>query len=181
MQITAKDLGEAVDLYRDDLPSPQLFPAEFRRWKAWAEASKQDVANSCASLQLCQWQRANVSVHLRCTMGETRPFSLALMHVSNDIPTDLDEVVFLFARLHPRLMELSNLILQWLPVKCRQATKWACLPVASNWWNFEWFTAHDYAFTLVGVCSVVIASQRVPLVPRRSLIGFKFTESQKLV
>ena len=139
MQVTAKDLDEALNLYRDDLPSPQLFPAEFRRWKARTEASKQDVANSCASalkscdsdefpniflllkiaatlpVTTCECERSfstmkRLNNYMRCTMGESRLSSLALMHIKYDMPIDLDEVVEVFACLHPRLMELSNLI-----------------------------------------------------------------------
>jgi len=32
-QITAQQQTDLVDLYKDDLPSPQLFYAEFERWK----------------------------------------------------------------------------------------------------------------------------------------------------
>ena len=32
-QITAQQLTDLGDLYKDDLPSPQLFFAEFERWK----------------------------------------------------------------------------------------------------------------------------------------------------
>ena len=32
-QITAPQLTDLGDLYKDDLPSPQLFFAEFERWK----------------------------------------------------------------------------------------------------------------------------------------------------
>ena len=49
---------------------------------------------------------------MRCTMRESRLSSLALMHIKYDMPIDLDEVVEVFACLHPRLMELSILIFQ---------------------------------------------------------------------
>lgn len=43
-------------------------------------------------------------------MGQTSLSSLALMNVKYDMKIDLEEVVDMFARLHPRLMELTNLI-----------------------------------------------------------------------
>lgn len=49
MQVTEQNLRDVLDLYQDDLPSPQLFPAEFRRWKARIQSSNGVVANSCAS------------------------------------------------------------------------------------------------------------------------------------
>ena len=48
--------------------------------------------------------------YMRCTMGESRLSSLALMHIKYDMPVDLDEIVNLFQGLHPRMMELSRLL-----------------------------------------------------------------------
>ena len=46
-QITAQ-LTDLVDLYKDDLPSPQLFFAEFERWKMKVQA-RIITADSCPS------------------------------------------------------------------------------------------------------------------------------------
>ena len=52
-QITAQQLTDLVDLYKDDLPSPQLFFAEFERWKMKVQA-RIITADSCAaSLKAC--------------------------------------------------------------------------------------------------------------------------------
>lgn len=40
--------------------------------------------------------------YLRGTMGEGRLNGLAIMHAHRDIPLDLDEIIDLFASLHPR-------------------------------------------------------------------------------
>ena len=57
---------------------------------------------------------------MRCTMSENRLASLALMH---DMQIDLGEVVELFSTMHPRIVELSNLLrhlmLLWLLVVIR--------------------------------------------------------------
>ncbi|KAK3735537.1 hypothetical protein QZH41_005014 [Actinostola sp. cb2023] len=38
MQVTEQELRDVLELYQDDLPSPQLFPAEFRRWKVRSQS-----------------------------------------------------------------------------------------------------------------------------------------------
>ena len=47
---------------------------------------------------------------MRCTMGESKLSSLALMHIKYDIPVDLDDMVNLLQGLHPRLIQLSSLL-----------------------------------------------------------------------
>ena len=52
-QITAQQLTDLLDLYKDDLPLPQPFFAEFERWKMKVQA-KIITADSCAaSLKAC--------------------------------------------------------------------------------------------------------------------------------
>ena len=52
-QITAQQFTDLIDLYEDDLPSPQLFFAEFERWKMKVQA-RIITADSCsASLKAC--------------------------------------------------------------------------------------------------------------------------------
>ena len=47
--------------------------------------------------------------YMRCTMGESRLSSLAIMHIKYDMPIDLDEVVNLFEGLHAWMMQLQSL------------------------------------------------------------------------
>ena len=47
---------------------------------------------------------------MRCTMGESRLSSLAIIHIKYDMPIDLDEVGNLFEGLHPRMMQLQSLL-----------------------------------------------------------------------
>ena len=42
--------------------------------------------------------------YMRCTVGESRLSSLALMHIKYDMPVDLDEIVNLFQGLHSKMM-----------------------------------------------------------------------------
>lgn len=43
-------------------------------------------------------------------MGQNRMTSLALIHIHYDQALDVDEVVDIYARLHPRRLELDSLI-----------------------------------------------------------------------
>lgn len=52
-QITAQQLNDLVDLYKDDLPSPQLFFAEFQRWKIKVQAGIITADSCAASLRAC--------------------------------------------------------------------------------------------------------------------------------
>ena len=52
-QITAHKLTNSVDLYKDDLPSPQLFFVEFQRWKIKVQAGIIKADSCAASLKAC--------------------------------------------------------------------------------------------------------------------------------
>ena len=43
-------------------------------------------------------------------MGEERFNGLAIMHAHRDILSDLDEIIDLFAFLHPRRMRMANIL-----------------------------------------------------------------------
>ena len=47
-QTKSQELQGVVDMYRDDLPSPQLFPAEFQRWRI-KYAEEEELPGSCAT------------------------------------------------------------------------------------------------------------------------------------
>jgi len=52
-QTKSQELQGVVDMYRDDLSSPQLFPTEFRRWRI-KYAVEEELPGSCATaLKLC--------------------------------------------------------------------------------------------------------------------------------
>ena len=48
--------------------------------------------------------------YMRCTMGESRLSSLALMHIKYDMPVNLEEIVNLFEGLHPKMMQFASLL-----------------------------------------------------------------------
>ena len=136
--VTAQQLTGLVDLYKDDLPSPQLFSSEFQRWKIMVQNGR-IAADSCASslkacdpddfpnlyvllkiaatlpVTTCECERSistmrRLNNYMRCTMGESRLSSLALMHIKYDMPVNLEEIVNLFEGLHPRMMQFASLL-----------------------------------------------------------------------
>ena len=44
-------------------------------------------------------------------MGKKRLSNLALLHIHYDAPVDLDKVVDIYAKLHPRRLELNSVSL----------------------------------------------------------------------
>ena len=134
------DIAEAVEMYKDDLPSPELIDQELRRWKfKWEGKSPQAQPSSCAQVirecdvqlfpnisQLlklactlpvtsCECERSastlrRLSTFMRASMGEERLSALAMIHTHYDMAIDLEEVVNIFANLHPRKLELKTLL-----------------------------------------------------------------------
>ena len=125
-QLNVQQLTDLVDLYQDDLPSPQLFSSKFQRWKIMVQDGR-IVADSCASplkacdpddfpnlymllkiaatlpVTTCECERSISTMrrsnnYMRCTMGESRLSALALMHIKYDMPVNLDEIMSQFVR-----------------------------------------------------------------------------------
>ena len=137
--MTFHDISEAVELYHDDLPSPELFDQEFNRWRdIYAHKGVDQRPKTCASalkgcdsnlypnlsvllriastpVTSCKCER-NASVvrrlhnFMRAGMTESRLTSLALMHIHYQHHVDLDTVVQMFAELHPRRLQLTSIV-----------------------------------------------------------------------
>ena len=136
------DLTEVVQLYTDDLPSPELFQQELQRWKTrYLSKSNSELPSTCAKalaecdeelfpnlyvllviactlpVTSCECER-NASVlrrlnnFMRASMNESRLTSLALMHIHYDKVIDLDRVVDLFSQAHPRRVQLSSVLFE---------------------------------------------------------------------
>ena len=134
------DISEAVELYHNDLPSPELFDQEFSRWrdiyvhkavdqrpKTCASALKECDSNLYPNLSVllriactlpvtsCECER-NASVvrrlrnFMRAGMTESRLTSLALMHIHYQHHVDLDTVVQMFSELHPRRLQFASIV-----------------------------------------------------------------------
>ena len=136
------DISETVQLYHDDLPSPELFDQEFSRWKdIYMHKAARHRPTTCAmalkecdntlfpNLSVLLWIVCTLPVtstecdrnagvlrrlrnFMRAGMTENRLTSLALMHIHYQHPVDLDTVVQLFAELHPRRLQLTSVVFE---------------------------------------------------------------------
>ncbi|CAM4713081.1 unnamed protein product [Leuciscus chuanchicus] len=134
------DISEVVQLYQDDLPSPELIDQELKCWTLkWqnkpseqrptscAEAIKQCDALICPNIfkllkiactlpvTSCECERSastlrRLNTFMRSSMGEDRLSSLALIHTHYDMAVNLDEAVNIFSKLHPRRLELTSVL-----------------------------------------------------------------------
>ena len=134
------DITKAVDMYKDDLPTPELIDQEVRRWKLkWEGKPTQDQPSSCAKaikecdaqqfpnisqlLKLactlpvtsCECERSASTLRrlnnfMRASMGKERLSALAMIHTHYDMVIDTEEAVNIFARLHARKLELKTLL-----------------------------------------------------------------------
>ena len=134
------DFADLIELYNDDLPSPELFSSELALWKhTFTSNPDGDVPSTCsAAMQMCdELIFPNVFVLLKiaciipvtscecernastvsclhnymcCKMTEERFTSLALMHIHYNHKIDLNEVVDLFHAMHSRRLCMSNIL-----------------------------------------------------------------------
>ena len=61
----------------------------------------------------CDWSISSLwhlKNYLRSTTRQTRFNGLALIHAHHDIPLDLDQIVDLFASVHPRQTRMANIL-----------------------------------------------------------------------
>ncbi|KAL0162330.1 hypothetical protein M9458_041726 [Cirrhinus mrigala] len=135
------DVSEAVQLYQNDLPSPELIDQELKRWKLrWRNKSSEERPTSCAAaIKECdvliypnvfkllkiactlpvtsyECERSNstlrrLNTFMRSSMGEDRLSSLALIHTHYDMAVNLDEAVNIFSKLFPRRLELTSVLI----------------------------------------------------------------------
>ena len=136
------DMTEVVQLYRNDMPSPELFTQEHTRWKirylakaaserpsscarALADYDKDLYPNTYTLLQIactlpvtsCECERNASTLRrlrnfMRAGMSENRLTSLALMHIHYDHEVNLDTVLDLFAELQPRRLQLRSVLFE---------------------------------------------------------------------
>lgn len=133
-------LAAAVNKYEADLPSPELFQMELKRWKnryitmpprqrptspatAIKDCDKAMFPNISVLLQIactipvtsCECERSasvlrRLNNYMRASMGKGRLSDLALLHIHYNTLIDMDKVVDCFAQLHPRRLELDSLL-----------------------------------------------------------------------
>ena len=134
------NIQEAVEMYSGDLPSPELVDMEITRWKvmfqllppedrpdtlgkAMKECDQQRFPNLHVLLRIActlpvtsrECERSASALrrlmnYMRLSMGAERQANLALIHIHYEQKIDLDEVVDIFAKLHPRRLQLQSII-----------------------------------------------------------------------
>lgn len=131
-------ISSAIELYKDDLPSPELIDQELLRWKFKWEG-KSELPESCAQaikecdpvlfpnvFQLlkiactllvtsCECERTastirRLNTFMRASMEESRLSGLAMIHTHYDMTIDTEEIVDIFAQVHPRKLSLRTLL-----------------------------------------------------------------------
>lgn len=133
-------LEEAVKKYEADLPSPELFPMELKRWKnrylkisqnlrptspatAIKDCDQSTFPNISVLLKIactipvtsCECERSasvlrRLNNYMRASMGKNRLSHLALLHIHYNEAVDLDKVVDCYAQLHPRRLEFDSIL-----------------------------------------------------------------------
>ena len=131
---------ELVETYRGDLPAPALVSEEMERWRdMFDNVPLESIPESPAAaikvcdailfpniftlLKLactlnvtsCECERSASVVrrlhhYTRATMGMERLSSLALIHIHYGFNHNLDNIISRFSQLHPRNMELENIL-----------------------------------------------------------------------
>ena len=134
------NLNAAVNTYTDDLPSPELFEMELTRLRSLYLATEPQLRpaspavafrhcdaalfpNISILLQiactirvtLCECEQSastlrRLNNYMRASMGKDRLSHLALLRIHYTTPVDLDTVVDCYARLHPRRLQLENIL-----------------------------------------------------------------------
>ena len=122
-------------------PLLSYFPLNFRGGKSWTADSCASSLKACdpddfpnlymllkiaATLPVttCECERAistmrRLNNYMRCTMGESRLSSLALMHIKYDMPVNLQEIVNLFRRPTPEYDAVCQLVV-WIDLRTWQ-------------------------------------------------------------
>lgn len=137
--IPTSSLSDLLQQYSDDLPNPSSLETEIHLWKCkWSSfskslpdtpadalvfASQSMFPNIHRLLRLactlpvtsCECERSisvlrRLKTYLRSSMGQERLSGLALMHIHYGMELDLEEIVNIFARKHPRRMVLSDIL-----------------------------------------------------------------------
>ena len=137
--ITVSSVGDLLEYYGEDLPSSSSLETELHLWKCKWSLSSQQLPNTPAdALQLasynmfpnihkifrlvctipvtsCECERSvsvlrRLKTYLRSSMGQERLSGLALMHVHYGMELNLEEIIDIFARKHPRRIMLADIL-----------------------------------------------------------------------
>ena len=79
-------------------------------WSDLAHARKTGHGWTGTETAAAKESRGHFTGHRRASMGEERRSALAVIHTHYDMAIDLEEVIDIFANLHPRKLELKTLL-----------------------------------------------------------------------
>ena len=129
-----------MEKYAEDLPSPEIFPAELKRWrrKFMEQPAEKRASSPAAAIKVCDADRfPNVSVLLQIaftlpvtsceckqcasalrqlhnymgvTMEKEHLSGLALIHIHYDKSIDINIAIDKFSKLHPCRLERTSLL-----------------------------------------------------------------------
>ena len=131
--------SQFLNKYKDDLPQPRLLPTELEMWFEKCRLSKDSLPSNLGDVlkfadkatfpniltgflifatipvTTCTCERSvstlrRLKTYLRNSMSESRLSALAMLNVHREIPLDIDEVIDLFAKKHPRRIILRDVI-----------------------------------------------------------------------
>ncbi|KAG1681465.1 repressor of the inhibitor of the protein kinase [Nymphon striatum] len=135
--VSFDDLKASAVLYKNDLPSPEVLEDEFLGWQLkFNNVPSEHIPNNCAdALKHCnEVQFPNIFLvlkiacvipvtscicersisvmrrlnnYMRCSMGQDRLNSLALMHIHYDKEILIDDVIDMFCRKQPRRLQFQ--------------------------------------------------------------------------
>lgn len=139
--VTDEELKLVKEQYEADLPSPELLASELVRWRIHLSNHAQTLTKSITAVldmcdidifpnvntllrlaatlpvTTCECERSfstlrRLNTYLRNSQTSERLDSLALINIHCENQPDTDKVIDLFAKLHPRRMELSSVIFE---------------------------------------------------------------------
>lgn len=124
--------------FRDDMPSPEVFPTELKRWKCFCAGLEEKPETLQATIKICDkdlypnifkilkicctWpvttcecERSFSSIrrlnsYLRSTQTGDRLDNLAMISIHRDMNVDINSVIDAFAKLQSRRMELGDVL-----------------------------------------------------------------------
>ena len=110
-------LRDVLDLYENDLPSPELIEEEFLSWKLKFQkmAPGERPASCTLPIPSSEFERSfsvmrSLNNYMHARMNHNRLSALALLHILYDSELCTSEVVDKFACIHPRRLEFKNII-----------------------------------------------------------------------
>ena len=136
------NIQEAIDLYPDNLPNPNIPDEEISRWKSkWLSIPQQDrpeilseALKQCCSetlpnvsrllrlfatipLSSCSCEKSasalrHLNTYLRCTQTEEHLTTFALIHKNYETGIDQNRVCRFFFYKYPRIMEIASLLFE---------------------------------------------------------------------